>query len=188
MPRAQLDREKLVQAAARLVNADGWEALSMARLAERLKVQTPSLYNHIDGMPALLRELRLQSYRDLGAAMAEAAISRSGGAAVHSIAQAYRSYVRENIGVYLVSLRSAAKLEKEDIELAEAQRRITRVGLAVMGSLGLDGSDAVHALRGLRSLVHGFAVLEAAGGFGLPEDCDESFRRMLEIFVRGIKA
>jgi hypothetical protein len=56
-----------------------------------------------------------------------------------------------------------------------------------MASLGLQGEDAVHAARAFRSLVHGFATLEVAGGFGLPQDCDESFRRLVDALLAGLK-
>jgi hypothetical protein len=56
-----------------------------------------------------------------------------------------------------------------------------------MASLGLQGVDAIHALRAFRSMVHGFATLEAAGAFGLPQDCDESFRRLVEGLVAGLQ-
>jgi hypothetical protein len=56
-----------------------------------------------------------------------------------------------------------------------------------MASLGLHGQDAIHAVRAFRSLVHGFATLEVAGGFGLPEDCDESFRRLVEALIAGLQ-
>jgi hypothetical protein len=36
-------------------------------------------------------------------------------------------------------------------------------------------------------MVHGFATLEVAGGFGLPKDCDESFRRLVEALVAGLQ-
>ena len=62
-----------------------------------------------------------------------------------------------------------------------------QVGLAVMASLGLQGDDAIHAVRGLRSVVHGFATLEVAGGFGMPLDCDESFRRLIAALIRGLQ-
>jgi hypothetical protein len=39
----------------------------------------------------------------------------------------------------------------------------------------------------LRSLVHGFATLEVSGGFGLPLDLDESFRRLVELLNAGIQ-
>jgi hypothetical protein len=59
--------------------------------------------------------------------------------------------------------------------------------LAVLGSYGLRGEDALHAARGLRSVAHGFATLEVAGGFGIPIDLDESFDRLLRAFVVGLR-
>ena len=39
----------------------------------------------------------------------------------------------------------------------------------------------------LRSVIHGFATLEVAGGFGLPLDCDESFRRLIAMLIAGLQ-
>ena len=46
---------------------------------------------------------------------------------------------------------------------------------AVLSGYPVAPEDTVHALRMLRSLFHGFAVLEAAGGFQLDTDVDASF-------------
>ena len=46
----------------------------------------------------------------------------------------------------------------------------------------LAGDDEIHAIRGLRALMHGFVSLEQAGGFALPQDLDESYRRMVDGF------
>jgi hypothetical protein len=35
----------------------------------------------------------------------------------------------------------------------------------------------------LRSIVHGFVSLEHSGGFGLPLEIDETFRRLLVSFL-----
>ena len=59
--------------------------------------------------------------------------------------------------------------------------------MAVMASFGLEGGDAVHAVRGLRSVVHGFATLEISGGFGMPLDLDESFVRLVDLFIAGLE-
>ncbi len=53
---------------------------------------------------------------------------------------------------------------------------------------GLRGAAAVHATRALRAAVHGFAVLEQAGGFGRPVDVARSFDAMLDVLVAGIMA
>lgn len=50
---------------------------------------------------------------------------------------------------------------------------------AVLGGYGIEGDDAVDATRILRSALHGFASLEAAGGFSMPRDIDESFARLV---------
>lgn len=57
----------------------------------------------------------------------------------------------------------------------------------MLAAFELGETGALHALRGLRSLIHGFASLGAAGGFGLPVDCDESFRRMVEMFINALE-
>src|SRR5579864_8016152 len=63
--RAGLDQTGVIDAAARLIDEEGLEQLSLGRLAERLGVRTPSLYNHVAGLPGLKRDLALYCLRDL---------------------------------------------------------------------------------------------------------------------------
>ena len=185
--KARLDTATVVQAAAELIEAEGLEALSLGRLARQLDVQTPSLYNHIDGLPGLYRELALMSTRDLGERMGNAAIGKSGTDAVVALAEAYRAYVKDHTGLYMTGIRSSGQQTPIDVELQTAQERVVQIALAVVGSFGLRGEDALHAVRGLRSIVHGFATLEVAGGFGLPLDCDESFQQLVKMFITGLQ-
>lgn len=181
------DKETVVQAAVELVNMEGIEALTLNRLADRLDIQTPSLYNHISGMPGLYRELALYNTRALGNRLTEAAIGKSGAKAVIDMAQAYRAYIKEYPGLYQASLRAAGNQSPVDRELQAAEERVVRIAMAVIGSFGLSGEDALHAVRGFRSLVHGFATLEISGGFGLPLECNESFRRLVMIYIQGLE-
>jgi hypothetical protein len=119
--------------------------------------------------------------------LSAAAIGKSGTELFTSVAQAFRSYVKEYPGLYLSTLRASGKQEIRDENLVHEEERALQVGLAVMASLGLEGEDGIHALRAFRSMVHGFATLEVAGGFGLPEDCDESFRRLVAAMVAGLR-
>ncbi|MEV5086249.1 TetR-like C-terminal domain-containing protein, partial [Streptomyces sp. NPDC056159] len=45
-----------------------------------------------------------------------------------------------------------------------------------------------HALRMLRSLCHGFATLQSAGGFQWSADIDESFEWLIAFADRGLRA
>lgn len=186
-PRVGLDRAAVVKAAAALADEEGLEGVTLAAIASRLGIRTPSLYNHVAGLEGLRRELTLFGTRELGARLERAAVGKATDEAVLALGEAYRAFVEERPGLYAATIRASRRSETEDPELREAQRETTETVLAVLRSYGLSGDDAVHAARGLRSLVHGFTSLESAGGFGLPLDLDESFRRLLQTFVCGLR-
>lgn len=186
-PRSNLTKQAVVLAAADLINAEGLEALSLGHLAEVLGIRTPSLYNHVDGLPGLLRELSILNARNIADRLSEAAIGQSGPELVRVVMQAMRAYIKEHPGLYLSTVRASGAQADPDPELKQEEARSVRVGMAVMASFGLEGEDAVHAVRGLRSVVHGFATLEISGGFGMPLDLDESFSRLVDLFIAGLE-
>jgi len=186
-PRSNLTKQTVVQAAADLLNAEGPEALSLGRLAKELGIRTPSLYNHVDGLPGLMRELSILNARNLADRISEAAIGQSGADAVRTIMGAMRAYVKEHPGLYMTTVRASGTQPEVDPELEQEEARSVKVGMAVMTSFGLEGEDAIHALRGLRSLVHGFATLEVSGGFGMPVDLELSFARLVESYIAGLQ-
>jgi len=185
--RVRLDKNAVVRAAVDLVNAEGIAALTLSRLAEELGIQTPSLYNHVNGLPGLQRELAVLNARLLADRLGEAAIGKSGTELFMAVAQAFRDYVKEYPGLYMSTLRSSGKQTIQDKDLMHEEQRALKIGMTAMASLGLQEEDAIHALRAFRSTVHGFATLEVAGGFGLPQDCDESFRRLVDALATGLQ-
>ena len=44
-----------------------------------------------------------------------------------------------------------------------------------------------HAIRAIRSTMHGFAMLEASGGFQWDADPDQSFEWMIGFIGRGLR-
>jgi hypothetical protein len=60
------------------------------------------------------------------------------------------------------------------------------VVLAVIRAWELEGDDAVHAVRAVRSALHGFVALEAAGGFELPVNLEASFDRLVAAIAQGL--
>jgi AcrR family transcriptional regulator len=182
MPRrAGLDRRAVVEAAAAAADESGLENVTLAGLAERLNIRPPSLYNHIAGIDELHAELALLGTRTLQAEIARAAIGRNGIEGINAVADAYRRFAKARPGLYRATLRAP---KPEDVELIAVASEFLDVMAAVMAPLQLRGDELVHAMRALRSLVHGFVSLEMAHGFGLPQDIDESFRFMLDSFVR----
>ncbi len=187
-PRAGLNRAVVVAEAARLVDESRLENLTLAALADRLGVRSPSLYNHVDGLPGLLAALRLQGIHELGSVLARAAVGKTGPGAVFALAGAYRQFILAHPGVYPLTVQSVYQHASLDPELEAASREVVAIVLAALAGYGFDDSEALHVVRGLRSLVHGFATLELAGGFGLPLEIDESFDLMIQAYVDGLQA
>ena len=52
----------------------------------------------------------------------------------------------------------------------------------------VDPSQEIHALRTLRSMLHGFATLETDGGFRFDTDIDDSFTWMVTLIDHGLQA
>ena len=183
MPRQGLDPGRVVTAAAEIADAEGIEAVSLARVAGELGVRSPSLYVHVAGLPALRRELALLGVRELTAAMREAAVGRSGPDALAALSRAYRGYALTHPGRYAASVRAP---DPGDEEHARAAAEAVAVLSAVLREWDLDGDDAVHAVRGIRGALHGFVAVERMGGFALDVSVDESFERLVAALSAGL--
>ena len=185
MPRQGLSRAQVVDAAARIADGEGLERVTVARVASELGIRAPSLYNHVASRDDLVRELSVRALQELGAAIAQAAMGRSRDDALQAIAAAHRRYALDHPGLYAATIRGAPY--PEDNERVDAANDVLDVVFAVLAGYGFEGDDAVHAARALRSALHGFSSLESSGGFGMPADRDESFRRMVAALAEGLQ-
>jgi AcrR family transcriptional regulator len=185
MPRLGLDAEAVVDAAARLADAEGLQAVTLARLAADLGVRPPSLYAHVVGLDDLHRRLATRAARELGAELQEAAAGRAGTDALRAVANSYRAYSTAHPGTY-AALQPAP--DPDDHEATAAASRVVGVVLAVLRGYDLEGDDAIHATRIVRSALHGFVTVRDAGGFELSLDLDETFERLVHMLDRGLRA
>jgi AcrR family transcriptional regulator len=181
--RMGLDQASVVEAAAKLVDEEGIEQLTLGRLAERLGVRTPSLYNHVAGLPGLRHDLALYCLRDLRDCITRATVGKSRAEAIVALADAYRAYGRKTPGRYALTLQAPPP---DDQEVQAVAQQVVEVVLAVLAPYNLSEEDAIHAIRGLRSIVQGFISLEIAGGFGMPIDTDASFHWLINLFIDGL--
>ncbi|HEX2102112.1 MAG TPA: TetR-like C-terminal domain-containing protein [Solirubrobacteraceae bacterium] len=184
MPRAGLSPAAVVDAAAALADAQGLEALTLAKIAATVGVRAPSLYNHVASLGDVRRRLALRALSELAAAMRDAAVGRAGDDALVAMAHAYRDYATRHPGRYAATQRAPAEGDEEHAAAAAAA---VDVLLAILRGYDLESDDAIHAARGVRSALHGFVALEAGGGFGLPVALDTSFERMVAALARGLR-
>jgi AcrR family transcriptional regulator len=183
VPRAGLNRERVVDVATTVADEVGFDRLSLAAVAERAGVRLPSLYKHIDSLVGLRRDLTVRALSELAAALAPAVDGRTGDEALRALAGAYRRYAKQHPGRYAATVRAPSPDDTEHVAAADA---VLRTVDGVLAGYGLEGDDAVDGARTVRAALHGFVVLEAAGGFGLPRDVSRSFDRLVAVLHDGL--
>jgi AcrR family transcriptional regulator len=183
MPRAGLDRDAVIDAASRLADTEGLEAVTLTRLAESLGVKPPSLYKHVEGLDDIRRGLAVKGLREANRRLQQATVGKARDEALFALARAYWKFARDHPGLYAASQRAPLPSERDIVAAGEA---MIGTVLAVLAGYGVKGDDALHATRGFRAIIHGFVSLDAAGGFKLALDLDESFGRLLGAFARDL--
>jgi AcrR family transcriptional regulator len=183
MAKHRVTRILVVEAAARHVNTYGFAALTLAPIAAELGIKIPSLYNHVDGLDALQAALAGFGAQALFLRCQDAAIGRGGADALLAIAEAYRSFIILNPGIYAATLHPQSQ---PNPELVQANQSLMELLERILIPFELSGADRTHVLRGLRSIVHGFATLEESGAFGLPIDMNVSFHTIVMAYIASI--
>lgn len=150
--RVPLTRERIIDAAVELVDANGVEALSMRKLGAALGVEAMSLYNHVTNKDDLINGVLDAILRQIDLPSSELPWDEQLRVIAHGFRRAGHAHPRifPLFGSRAIrSVEGMAPLERSYAALREA---------------GLDGDDALDAFVAMASFVFGY-VLTELGGF-----------------------
>lgn len=176
--------ESILKAAAEIADSNGINEVTLASVANKLQIKTPSLYNHIDGLSELRKRLSIYGMEQLYNSLIQSTIGVAGDDAVLALGKAYITFARNHSGLYEATFITN---DINDIERQKASDKIIELSTKVLCAYDLDDETALHVTRGLRSIFHGFASLEQKGEFGLPLDIDISFKLLVDTYLAGLK-
>ncbi|WP_224997782.1 TetR/AcrR family transcriptional regulator [Cesiribacter sp. SM1] len=96
-------RTAILEAAWQLVIQDGWQALSIRKIAEVIEYSVPVIYDHFANKEAILLELTRQGFQKLNSELVKA-ISQSASPEqqIEAMAYAYWRFAFENTAYYQV--------------------------------------------------------------------------------------
>lgn len=164
MSRQPLSRERVLEAAIRVADRGGVEAISMRRVAQDLGVEAMSLYHHVPNKDAVLDGVVDVVFAAIDLPSEQADWRK----AIHGRAS---------------SARAVLSRHRWALDLVDSRRNPGPVTLrhhnAVLGVLreaGFSVEMAVHAISLIDSYVYGFVIQEAS----LPEPIDEVAAGILE--------
>lgn len=181
---ARLSRDTIVHAALTFLDREGWDALTINALATQLGTKGPSLYNHVDSLEDLRRNVRMRVVGDIIDMLTTVGEGRTRDDAVMVMASAYRSYAHHHPGRYSAFTRMP--LGGDDPEFTDATRAAAAPVISVLTSYGLDGEQAFYAALEFWSAMHGFVLLEMTGVMnGI--DTDSVFTDMVMRLASGME-
>jgi AcrR family transcriptional regulator len=186
VPRAGLTRDDLIAEAAALSDEVGYQALTMGLLAQRLGVRPPSLYKHVGSLADVQRGIATLAMTELGERMRDVLQGRAGLDALRALLTATRAYVTEHPGRYAATV--GAEFTGPGDPLLAASTRVIGSIAAVLRGYGVSEGEMDHAIRTIRCTLHGFASLQASGGFQWAGDPEDSFAWMIGFIDRGLRA
>jgi len=184
LARVGLSTDAIVEATLQLIDEAGPSAVNLMAVADRVGVRQPSMYKHVDDANHLRRLVALAVMTELQRRIEEAVMGRAGEDALRELMRAYRQYVVERPGRY--AMFPAAPLL--DPLLEPSGRRLMAVIATVLERCGITRQGGLHAMRAIRAAAHGFASLEAAGGFGSSDDLDASYDLLVNSLIAGLRA
>lgn len=184
MPRQGLSKEKIVRAAATLIERSGTGEFSMHALAESLHIRTASLYNHVESMEDLMVAIcayALEMQRD---AEMNAICGKSHHNAIFALADAYRAFAKEHKELYRLIINTAAFSGER---LREISQCIVEPFMTILAHTALNDEEKCHWQRVFRGILHGFVSQEQAGFFShLPVNAEESFQTAIRCYTDGL--
>ena len=177
MKRIPLTTAVIVAEAADLADEAGFAAVTLAAVARRLGVQTPSLYAHVRDHAALLDGITTVALAELAERLAVALAGRSGRPALHAFAEVHRTYSQDSPGRWQSLQRRAGPAAVG----SAAARHVAALTDALLRGYDLPPGERVHAIRLVASTISGYLALERAGSFDhSPPTPDASWRTALD--------
>jgi AcrR family transcriptional regulator len=185
VPRVGLTSDDVVASAAVLADEIGYQGVTMGLLADRLGVRSPSLYKHVGGLADLQHRVATLAMTELGEAIRDAVQGKAGLDALAALLTAVRAYVTAHPGRYMATI-GTEPADPDDPLLAAGTRVINSIA-AVLRGYGIGEDEMTHAIRTIRSAMHGFAMLEISRGFQWEADPDQSYAWMIGLIDRGLR-
>lgn len=183
--KAGLDKEKIIEAAAKVADEQGFSNVTMRVLATELGIKSPSLYKHFSGgLEELKKDLMLYGWRSVESEIMKAAIGKAKDDAIIAICHAYRDFATRHSGLHEAMQWYNMYQSKEHLQATEGTVDIL---FQVLDAYGLKEEQKVHSVRMLRALLQGFAAIESHGGYGNSISLDDTFDFGIKTILNGIR-
>ena len=154
-------RESRIVAAARAIaEREGWDAVTIRRLAGEIEFSQPVLYSHFENRNAIIAAVAVEGFKEITVTLGKAAERSTGRNALRKVATAYLAFARRHPALY-----EAMFVLPTNLRFAEAGTRpelhaAFEALAAVITPFCINVEDATETFW---AALHGLAELERSG-------------------------
>jgi AcrR family transcriptional regulator len=159
--RERAEREQRIVAAARVIaEREGWDAVTIRRLADEIEYSQPVLYSHFENRDAIVAAVAVEGFQEITVALREAASGSTGRNALKNVAMAYLAFALRHPALY-----EAMFVLPTDLRFAEAGTRPElRAGFEALAAVVTPFCfDVAVVTETFWAALHGLAELERSG-------------------------
>ncbi|MGR9224111.1 TetR/AcrR family transcriptional regulator [Rhizobium leguminosarum] len=160
--RERAGREERIVAAARAVaENEGWDAVTIRRLAKEIEYSQPILYSHFANRDAIVAAVAVEGFKELATVLQEVAGGANGRRdALMNVAMAYFAFALSRPALY-----QAMFILPTQLQFAEAETRSElRAGFdAIAAAVSPFCADVEIVTETFWAALHGLAELERSG-------------------------
>lgn len=178
---SQIDRDRIIQTARELIEAQGVDSVTLRVVADALGVKAPSLYRYVKNKNAMLLAINEVTGRELVNAMMQAAdsalplIER-----LMTVARAYRQYAHDHPVCYTLSMSSDPEIQpSQEVRLQQV------LPLQTLFIELTNEADSLVALRGAYAFLHGWVSLEINQQLRRGGDLNAHFEQSFRVLLSG---
>ncbi|GAB2563835.1 TetR/AcrR family transcriptional regulator [Kribbella endophytica] len=160
--RERADRHRLIVTAAReLAEAEGWEAVTTRRLADRVEYSQPVLYSHFNGMTGIVSAVALEGFELLAAQLRSAREGAAGRSSLlGAVCHEYLDFASTRPAVYQAMFVLPTELKFASDETPASMRACFDEFVECFRA---DNERRELSAEVVWSAVHGMAVLSGSG-------------------------
>ncbi|WP_378733567.1 TetR/AcrR family transcriptional regulator [Nocardia brasiliensis] len=155
-------QQRIIDTARELAESQGWEAVTVRRLAERIEYSQPVLYSHFAGKSAIVAAVAEQGFADLGAALHQGHVEATSPAdALARVTHAYLDFAAANPARY-----DAMFMMNIDLVFGLAAPQPLRDAFAELEAMFrpfVDEADLGARTEVAWAAIHGLATLDRGG-------------------------
>lgn len=160
--RERAERENRIVEAARIIaESEGWDAVTIRRLAKEIEYSQPVLYSHFENRDAIVAAVAVEGFKDLATVLKAAADEANGRRdALINVAIGYFAFALSRPALYDAMFNLPTQLRFAEAETRSELRTAFKAIAVAVSPFCVDAETATETFW---AALHGLAELERSG-------------------------